>query len=474
MPVWKCFTPPSSPWSGCAAAALVCAVLALPALPARAQEDVAPDDGDRVTFADTFRDRRSAWGRQFEESAFGAHVIEHVDVTLEYRFYQFLDEGTPADSRRSRHEGRLEVEYENALTDNVELFTEFRIWVDDDDYAKRGIEEFEDDDRRRPIFNITEAYMDFFFDDFDVRVGKQIVKWGKADVFNPTDRINPDDFSTLLDDEPIGVVAGKVNYWFEGWGLEVVVVPTFTPSRFPPGGTRFSLVPTMLPLPLLPPKERPDTIHDTQYGARLTTTYEGWDFSASWYDGVNHFPGVEVVPVPIFPGLAFEPVYHRLRVLGGDFATTLDKLGLHGEGAWYQSDGQREDDYLVYVLGLDYTWVDVYKDHDIFAILEYAGEHVTEQEKRAVAGSGLQRAFANTFAANINYEVDEFLQYTLRWVYNFDGPDSFLIEPEVAYEVNDHFTVIAGVDIIHGADSSSLFGLLRENDQFYLKARYTF
>lgn len=456
----------------------------LGAAPAVAQDDphsgetwgdpeTAADPADRLTIAGRFRDLRGRVGTRFVDTPLGAHVDEHVDVALEYRLYQFLDDGPPQDSRRTRHEGRLEVEYENELREDLVLFVELRVWVDDDDYATGGIENLEDDEPRRHILDVTEAYVDWFADDFDLRLGKQIVKWGKADVFNPTDQINPTDFSTLLDDEPIGVVAGKLNYYFDDWGLEMVVVPTFVPSRFSPRGTRFDLVPQTLPLPLLSPRERPNTLDEVQYGLRANTTLEGWDFSASWYDGVNHFPGTVIVPSATFPFMAFEPVYHRRRMLGGDFATTFDQLGLHGEAAWFRSDGHWQDEYYQYVIGIDYKWTNVFRDHDIFAIVEYAGEHVITQQRKGLTAGALERAFANSLAWNIDYDVTEFLTYTVRGVYNFDGRDNFFIEPQVEHEVTDHFTITAGFDIIQGG-GQTLFGRLRENDQFYLKARYTF
>lgn len=467
-------------WALCGLAVLVVGA------PAVAQDETASDIGagnvERVTAAGRFRDWRGNVGTRFEESDVGAYVNEHVTAAVEYRFYQFLDTGPPHDSRRTRHEGRLELEYETTLMDDVELYVSTRVWVDDDDYATGTLDSLEDDAPKRHIFDVPETYVDLFFDDVDLRLGKQVVKWGKADVFNPTDQINPDDFSTLLDDEPIGVVAGKLNYYYEDWGLELVVVPTFTPSRFPPRGTRFDLLPQAMVPPLLEAKERPDTIHDVQYGVRVNTTVEGWDFSASWYDGVNHFPGAvlsgtvvfpfgPLVPVPI---PAIQPVYNRFRLVGGDFATTFDRLGLHGEGAWYRTDGHRDDEYLQYVIGIDYTLTDVFRDHDIFAILEYAGEHVITQQRKGIGAGALQRAFANTFAMNVDYEVSEFLTLTLRGIYNFDRQDNFLLEPQVEYEVNDHLVVTAGFDIIHGTGGATLFELLSQNDQFYCKGRYTF
>ena len=53
-----------------------------------------------------------------------------------------------------------------------------------------------------PTFlDIREAYLDvygFMWDNVDLRIGKQRIAWGKADRLNPTDNLNPYDFSDLF------------------------------------------------------------------------------------------------------------------------------------------------------------------------------------------------------------------------------------------------------------------------------------
>ena len=46
-------------------------------------------------------------------------------------------------------------------------------------------------------WNFQEAFIDYYSDLVDVRFGKQVIAWGKADEINPTDILNPQDLSNI-------------------------------------------------------------------------------------------------------------------------------------------------------------------------------------------------------------------------------------------------------------------------------------
>ena len=242
-------------------------------------------DADAETQAGTewtspIRNARDAW-EQWPPS-------DDFKITVEYRNYTSFEGKNRGDDRNSVSEGRLRVEYDHDVGDNMRLYVDTLLVADDDEFTHGFVDDFEDDDPQRNYLNLTEAFLDIYFDDFDLRLGKQIVTWGKADVANPTNNISPTDYSNFLDDEKMGVVAASLSYYWNDWSLQVVGVPGFTPSRLPPEGTRFSMLPPggvaviedpLLPFALQIPIEDPElpsnTIDNSQYGLRLQTTYNG-------------------------------------------------------------------------------------------------------------------------------------------------------------------------------------------------------
>jgi len=398
-------------------------------------------------------------------------------ITLEYRNYSYFKDESRGDGRDSINEGRLNVEYDRYVTDNIRVYVNTLIQDDDDDFTHGFVDDFEDDDLKRNHLNFPEAFLDMYFNEFDLRLGKQIISWGKADAVNPTNNLNPTDYSNLLDDEDIGVVAVNFNYYWREWNLQLIGVPGFTPTRLPPRGTRFSLIPPETPLPVEDPELPSNTLENSQFGVRLKTTHQGWDFSINYYDGINDIPspslrmGMGPFPFPI--PVAIVPVYHRYRALGGNFATTFDMWGLHGEAAQLIFDGDEEDSRIQYVIGFDYKKSDILFDHDLFVIVEYIGLHEIEEADAPETGTALDRVFMSAFATNITYEFTEFTKLEIVGIMDFYQGDDYYVQPQLVHEVTDDLSVTVGLDLL-GGPRDTFFGEFKENDRVYVKLKYTF
>ncbi|UCD57807.1 MAG: hypothetical protein JSV16_01475, partial [Candidatus Hydrogenedentota bacterium] len=371
------------------------------------------------------------------------------------------------------------VEYDNSFRENMRVYINALLQADDNDFTHGFVDDFEDDDLRRNYLNFTEAFLDIYFDTCDLRLGKQIISWGKADAFNPTDNVTPTDYANLLDEDDIGVVAVNLNYYWNDWNLQLVGVPGFTPTRLPPRGTRFSLIPPDAPLPVEDPELPSNTLDNAQFGTRLQTTYRGWDFSVSYYDGVNDVPAPTLrsvqIPFPPFSiPVSVVPVYNRFRAVGGDFATTFERWGLHGEVAHLVFDGDREDSRIQYVIGLDYTKSNIVFDHDLFVIVEYIGEDVTKEGATLETDRPpLDRVLMGAIAANIQYEFTEFTRLELRGAIDFHQGDDYYFQPQLVHEMTDNFEITLGFDVL-GGPRNTFFGQFKDNDRFFVKLKYTF
>ena len=417
---------------------------------------------------------------------------KNFKITLEYRNYSYFEEESRGDSTDSINEGRLRVEYDTYVADNMRVYIDALLQADDAGFTHGFVDDFEDDDLKRNYFNFTEAFLDIYLDTVDLRLGKQIVKWGKADAANPTDNVSPTDYANLLDEDDIGVVAASLTHYWNGWSLQVVGVPGFTPTRLPPRGTRFSLfppdpyvtikdpaLPFDLRIPIEDPELPPNTIDNSQFGLRLQTTYRGWDFSVSYYDGVNDVPAatmryteIPLIPVPV--PVAIVPVYNRFRAFGGDFATTFGRWGLHGEAAQLVFDGNEEDSRFQYVIGIDYTQSNIIRDHDLFVILEYVGEDVTKEGTGLdLGGPPLDRVLTSAVATRIMYEFTEYTRLEVDGAIDLYQGDDYYLQPQLIHEMTDNFEVAVGVDLL-GGPRDTFLGQFKDNDRFFLKLKYTF
>lgn len=399
---------------------------------------------------------------------------EHFKITLEYRNYTYFEGEARGDSRDSINEGRFRIEYDNPVRENMRVYLNLLAQADDDDYT-HGFFDLGEEELLRSYVNLNEAFADFYFDTFDVRLGKQIINWGKADVFNPTDNLTPTDYSNLLDEEDLGVFAANVNFYWDDWNLQVVGIPFFAPTRLPPRDTRFSLIPPDTPVLVRDPELPPDTIDNAQIGLRLKTTYRGWDFSVSYYDGINDIPSPELrfegspVPMPVVV-----PVYNRFRAFGADFATVFERWGFHGEAAQFVFDGDRQDSYFQYVIGFDYTKSNILFDQDLFIIVEYVGLDVTDRGMTLETETPpLDRVLTSALATNIKYNFTEFTWLEIRGAIDFYQGDDYYVQPQLVHAVNDNLMVALGVDIL-GGPRDTFFGQFEDNDRIFTKLIYTF
>jgi hypothetical protein len=215
----------------------------------------------------------------------------------------------------------------------------------------------------------------------DLRVGRQIVQWGTADVFNPTSNLNPPDmedplkFGELIANEMVRV---DWNPGASSFIVSAVWVPVFEPALLPSSallqiGDRQSMFPFVDPETRLAAErfrnmylrnpayydvsaphvtaDMPDfSLADSQVGVRMSWLVGMFDTSLSYYYGFNPFPvpvtsassaarTSETAPdgTPVLGvDTAVKVVYPRKHVLGFDLAGQipfLDDAGVWFEGA---------------------------------------------------------------------------------------------------------------------------------------------
>ena len=76
--------------------------------------------------------------------------------------------------------------------------------------------------------DLREAYVNAYLGPFDLRLGKQIIVWGRADALNPTNNLTPVDFrirSPLEDDIRLGNVGARAFLRLGAVRLEGVWMP---------------------------------------------------------------------------------------------------------------------------------------------------------------------------------------------------------------------------------------------------------
>lgn len=329
---------------------------------------------------------------------------------------------------------------------------------------------------------VREAFVDLRFDSLDVRVGRQIVAWGRADGINPTDNVTGEDLTLLTpddDDRRFGATAVRASYYAGGLSVTALWVPEFRGHQ--------------VPLPPSPGvvfnEEAPDWPGD-QWALRVEQTGRAIDWSMSYFQGHDLAPDMQPGQAP---GLSTREgtvvlSHRRIRAIGADLAANLGRIGLRAEGAYiHTEDGSGRDPFtknphLFIVVGGDRTFLEYLNLNVqyIYRFVRHYGSpgHELSDAERAIATlqdvlSSQTRRVQHGASFRVSYKwLRETLEGECAAVGLF-GPDGLAVRPILAYAVSDSWKLLAGAEWYRG-ESTSLFGVMRPNSTGYLELRWTF
>ncbi|WP_089717766.1 DUF1302 family protein [Candidatus Entotheonella palauensis] len=261
-----------------------------------------------------------------EEETFWQAVRDNLTVTLRSQHDGYLT-ASDRDPERFRNEGLLRLKYVQTFQDIVTLLAIPTVRFDDANQFQGVVDDVPDRSERAKILDLEEYYLEVVSQRFDVRVGKQIYNWGKADGINPSDHLSTIDLTDLVEDRDIGIFSTRLNLFLtQDVILETVWSPFFTPIRLAPRGTRFSFIPVASTV-RVNSRELPKTaLANSQYALRLLAFWGPVDMSLIWYDGINDAP----VSRREADG-SLTPVYNKIRVLGANVAFNTGKIGWRAE-----------------------------------------------------------------------------------------------------------------------------------------------
>jgi hypothetical protein len=329
---------------------------------------------------------------------------------------------------------------------------------------------------------LREAFVDLRFGPLDVRAGRQIIAWGRADGLNPTDNLTGEDLTLLApddDDRRLGTTALRASYFLGDVSVTGFWLPEFRGHRFPlPSTPGFTFV-----------RDRPEWPGD-QWAVRVEQTGRAVDWSVSYFHGRDLTPDLGVRLAAAIPDreTAIALSHHRVDVFGADMAANLGRIGLRAEGAYVGTEdaGGRDpfikNAFFFVVVGGDRTFRE-YLNLNVQYLYRLVRGHRTVQTGLSPTEAGVAelQGILNSQATRVQHGASfrvshKWLRETLEGecaAAGFFGPDGLALRPKVTYAVTDHWKVLVGAELYRG-DSSSVFGLLRPNSAAYLEARWSF
>lgn len=328
--------------------------------------------------------------------------------------------------------------------------------------------------------HLREGYVDLSAGPVDLRIGQQIIVWGRADRINPTDNLTPRDFTLLVpddDDQRLGTLAVKGTYFIDQISITALWLPRFEPDRIPLRS---------LPPPLSFSERQPDGRY-RQGAFKVEQTGGALDWSVSYFHGFDLFPDIAVDFSP-FPSINLALEHHPIDVIGADAATTVGRFGLRAEAAYTFTKDRRGDDpeiknpFFFLVAGGDRTFLEslnINVQYILHVVSRYRNpEEIPDPLQREVA---VQQAVITNQIDRVQQGVslrlsDQWFNQTLEGelvgIIFFPRHD-YALRPKVTYAFSDRWKGVIGADLFRG-EERSFFGYLRDNSTVYAELRWAF
>lgn len=394
--------------------------------------------------------------------------------------------------------GELALQARTAKSPNGDGFAEARFR-----YGRMG-------DQQQTTVDIREAYVNAYLGPVDLRLGKQIVVWGRADILNPTNNITPNDLrirSPIEDDRRLGNVGARGFLRVAPFRLEGVWMPFYVPSELPqvflPQFVSFGS-------PIYPQPR----VRDGLAAARLHLELPSIEMSVSYLVGAAPLPGLTLTSLTFDvenPSVVVARTAYRHQVVGFDFSTAIgDWIALRGEAAYRRPfdhankiEAARPD--LQYALGADHNF------GQVSVIVQYLGRYVFDWRKEAGPASELNpdvlrmtpeegRSYREQFTSAINSQlanlnqilfsqtaqVQHLASARVEWLtlhdtlslsmiglYNVTTRE-WMAAPKLGYRLSDTMTAYLGAEVLTGP-KGTLFGIVDQTlSAGYAELRATF
>jgi hypothetical protein len=330
------------------------------------------------------------------------------------------------------------------------------------------------------IPDIREAWVETHAGPLTIRLGRQIIVWGRADSINPTNNITPMNevaLSSEYDDIRMGnellQLTAKIS---QEVSLTGIWVPKYRSDILP-----ISMVSLPESISIGETVYPDDKITSNSWAARMEIATGPIDGSISYFRGYKTLPGFDYALTPT--GISLMPTAYRLQAIGADFSTALWDYGLRGEACFKQPELSSQDHAYVpashfqYVVGVDRTLGDwnalvqysgmyardfkaleepiLTDPYNSLAQMQYAAQTVAfkmEKLNRQFTGTTDQVSHAAT--AQIGWTgLAETLHVKLAGRYSFTTRE-FAINPSVSYDIADAMNVTVGARDVDGPEES--------------------
>lgn len=314
-----------------------------------------------------------------------------------------------------------------------------------------------------------------------LRLGRQIISWGRADKLNPTDNLSPRDFTTLAvedDDQRFGTFSTSLNIDIsQANTLALLWLPEFEANRLPVARQTGMILVEHEPSH---EKARRQYALKFDHGGSV-------DWSLSFAQKYDLNPDLALASAGP-QGLVIAEGHHRLRIYGLDGASSAGPYAFRLEAAFVDTqDGDGSDAFAKNPFWYGVAGVERSMNDGLSLILQLWARHVQDFKspdivplpalrplalQQAVISQQLHRDSQGLSWRIARKWFNDTLEGEFSGIYGFNDDDRVLRLKGI-YALSDKIRFSLGGEVFRGPQAS-FYGRLRDNSLAYLEARYSF
>lgn len=250
----------------------------------------------------------------------------------------------------SSFKSSLFLDYEHKFTNGFKFKLNAKGYYDSI-YDIRGVEKYSRDelDELKSEVELYDAYLEgSLTDKLDIKLGRQVVVWGRSDTIRITDVINPLDNRRPgmvdIEDLRLPVAMAKVDYFLDNWRITPIAILENRFSKNPPSGSAFN--PNLHSIP------KDKSYSDILPALSIGGEFSGWDinfYASQLRDDKGYFSKGKIN-------------HNRVNMLGSAVnilkGSWLFKSELaHFDGVKYSTTGDKEFKRTDALMGLEYNGI---------------------------------------------------------------------------------------------------------------------
>jgi hypothetical protein len=384
----------------------------------------------------------------------------------------------------SRLRTRLNLELDLKLPRDFDLRVSPYIWYDfaylirgHGSYTEQVIDEYEWEG------DFQDSYIQGpLLENVDLKVGRQVVNWGRSDTLRVLDVLNPLDNREPgradIEDLRRSIGMAKLDTYLGAWTFSAIAIPELRFDDLPPVGSDFNFAPIDVPT------DEPSDFTDSEWAVSAMGIFAGWDLSFHFADVYDDIPSLEVVPVSAARPLGLQLDYDRLKVAGMGGNYTRGAWLFKSELAWLDgfrfttsdpdtfalANGDEKKSRFDAMLGIEY-----YGWNEMSVAFEVVNRHLFDYEAIVFGFPTFLREDSTEYALRWTADwLNARLQTTLLAViFGYEAQDGAVLRLQADYTIRDGLVATAGLLLYEGGDLPPLSEWDR-NDRLFFDLKYSF